>query len=203
VPGAGVTEGSGLVSGVDGTAFSGEANATAQTHLYTGVGPKKELSIGFKGGSEGGNARLSLILIDINGDGRPDQVFQEGGTVMWRPNTGNPETPEFGPAQPVAGLGAFNRSSTQNFTAGAQAYVGPAAGIKDVSRSRTRESIYFTDVNGDGLPDVVDGGAVLFNRLDANGAPSFAADSPTPLGTGAPNRHRGFDHGHARGEGRG
>jgi RHS repeat-associated protein len=192
VPGGSVTEGSGLVSGVNGTAFSGEANATAQTHLYTGVGPKKELSIGFKGGSEGGNARLSLILIDINGDGRADQVFQEAGTVMWRPNTGNPETPEFGPAQPVAGLGAFNRSSTRTLTAGAQAYVGPAAGIKDISRSRTSESVYFTDVNGDGLPDVVDGGAVLFNRLDASGAPSFAADSPTPLGTGVPANTAGL-----------
>ena len=155
-------------------------------------GPRKELSIGFKGGSEGGNARLSLILIDINGDGRPDQVFQDGGTVMWRPNTGNPETPEFGPAQPVAGLGAFNRSSTQTFTAGAQAYVGPAAGIKDFSRSRTSESVYFTDVNGDGLPDLVDGGTVLFNRLNAAGEPSFAADSPTPLGTGAPSNTAGL-----------
>ena len=157
VPGGSVTEGSGKVAGVDGTAFSGEANATNQVHLYTGVGPRKELSIGFKGGSEGGNAKLSLILIDINGDGRVDQVFEDGGTVQWRPNTGNPETPAFGPAQPVAGLGAFNRSSTQTFTAGAQAYVGPAAGIKDFSRSRTSESVYFTDVNGDGLPDLVSG----------------------------------------------
>ena len=92
----------------------------------------------------------------------------------------------------MAGLGAFNRSSTRTLTAGAQAYVGPAAGIKDISRSRTSESIYFTNVNGDGLPDVVDGGAVLFNRLDANGAPSFAADSPTPLGTGVPANTAGL-----------
>ena len=27
---------------------------------------------------------------------------------------------------------------------------------------------------------------MLFNRLDAAGTPSFAADSPTPLGTGVP-----------------
>jgi RHS repeat-associated protein len=193
VPGGGVTEGTGLVSGVNGTAFSGEANGTGQVHLYLGVGgPKKELSAGFKAGSEGGNARLSQILIDLNGDGRPDQVFEAGGTVMWRPNAGNPETPEFGPARPVAGLGAFNRSSTQTLTAGAQAYVGPAAGIADISRSRTSESVYFADVNGDGLPDLVSGGNVLFNRLDAGGEPSFAADSPTPLGTGAPSDTAGL-----------
>src|SRR5262245_55428367 len=36
VPGGSVTQGSGRVSDVSGTAFSGEANASGQTHLYTG-----------------------------------------------------------------------------------------------------------------------------------------------------------------------
>ena len=100
--------------------------------------------------------------------------------------------PEFGPARPVAGLGAINRSSSSTFTAGAQAFVGLAAGIADVSRSRVNESVYMTDVNGDGLPDLVSGGAVLFNRLDASGEPSFSPDSPTPLGSGAPSNAAGL-----------
>jgi RHS repeat-associated protein len=195
VPGGGVTHGSGLVSGIDGTAFSGEANATNLTHLYTGVAlliARKEASAGFKAGSESGDAELSQILVDLNGDGRLDQVFEAGGGVFWRPNTGSLTAPQFGPARPVAGLGAINRSSSSTFTAGAQAFVGPAAGIRDVQRSRISESIYLTDVNGDGLPDLVSGGSVLFNRLDANGEPSFAPDSPTPLGSGAPSNTSGL-----------
>src|SRR5262249_18233890 len=49
VPGAGTTGGSGLVSDVNGTAFSGEANSGDQTHLYTGVAVGatiKEVSVG-------------------------------------------------------------------------------------------------------------------------------------------------------------
>jgi hypothetical protein len=32
---------------------------------------------------------------------------------------------------------------------------------------------YFTDANGDGLPDYVSGGTVWFNHLDGNGVPTF------------------------------
>jgi RHS repeat-associated protein len=192
VPGGGVTQGSGRVSDVSGTAFSGEANASHQTHLYTGftvtgfVGFIKEVSGGFKTGTENGDAKLSQILIDLNGDGRLDQVFIASDGVRWRPNTGSPTAPTFGQNEPVPGLAAINQSSSSAFTAGGEVFVGPGAGLFDVSRTRVSEPLYFADVNGDGLPDLVtNGGVVLFNRLDANGNPSFAPDSPTPLGTGA------------------
>ncbi len=199
VPGAGTTSGSNLVSGVNGTAFSGEANDSGQTHLYTGIAvgtPQKELSGGFKTGGENGTAQLSQILVDLNGDGRLDQVFVSGGSVSWRPNIGTPTAPAFGSMQPVLGLSAINRSSSFTFTAGGEVFVGTiglgAAGLFDVSHSRVGEQIYFADVNGDGLPDLVNNGAVLFNRLDANGNPSFAPDSPTPLGTGAATNTAGL-----------
>src|SRR5262249_38525613 len=98
----------------------------------------------------------------------------------------------FGPAQPVPGLSAINQSSGSTFTAGPEAFVGPGAGLFDVSFGRTSEQVYFTDVNGDGLPDLVSNGAVLFNRLDANGNPSFAPGSPTPLGSGAATNTAGL-----------
>jgi RHS repeat-associated protein len=196
VPGAGTTVGSGLVSGVNGTAFSGEANASDQTHLYTGVAVgvilTKEVSAGAKVGANIDNPQLSQILIDLNGDGRPDQVFLSGSGVFWRPNTGAPTAPSFGPAQPVPGLGAIDRSSGSTFTAGPEAFVGPASGLFDVSFGRSSGQVYFADVNGDGLPDLVSNGAVLFNRLDANGNPSFAPGSPTPLGSGAATNTAGL-----------
>src|SRR5262249_39188502 len=152
----------------------------------------KEVSAGAKVGANIDNPHLSQILVDLNGDGRPDQVFLSDGGVFWRPNTGALTAPSFGPAQPVPGLSAINRSSGAPLTAGPGAVVGPAAGLFDVSLGRISEQVYFADVNGDGLPDLVSNGTVLFNRLDANGNPSFAADSPTPLGSGAPTNTAGL-----------
>src|SRR5262249_59181636 len=178
VPGGGVTQGSGHVDDVSGTAFSGEANASHQTHLYTGftvtgfVGFIKEVSGGFKTGTESGDAKLSQILIDLHGDGRLDQVFIASDGVRWRPNTGSPTAPTFGQDQLVPGLSGINQSSSSTFTAGPEVFVGPGSGLFDVSRTRANERLYFVDVNGDGLPDLVIDGAVLFNRLDANGNPS-------------------------------
>src|SRR5262249_21721247 len=121
-----------------------------------------------------------------NGDGRLDQVFIASDGVRWRPNIGSVTAPTFGQDLPVPGLGAISQSSSSTFTAGGEVFVGPGSGLFDVSRTRVSEPLYFVVVNGDGLPDLVTvGGTVLFNRLDANGNPSFAPDSPTPLGTGA------------------
>src|SRR5215813_8439029 len=107
VPGADTTSSSALLlPGINGTAFSGEANASSQTHLYTGIaiGPQKELSGGAKFGANTDDSHLSQILIDLNGDGRVDQVFVSGSGVRWRRNMGQPTAPSFGPDQPVPGL---------------------------------------------------------------------------------------------------
>src|SRR5262249_20927703 len=193
VPGAGTMAGSGLVSDQSGTAFSGEANSSGQTHLYTGAtvsgftGFAKEVS-----GAETGPASMSQILIDINGDGRADQVFVSNGSVFWRPNTGTlpaPGTPAvltFGQPQPISGLSAIDVASSSTFTQGGEVFVGPLAGMLDQSNTRTSEGTYFSDVNGDGLPDLVVNTTVLFNQgVDANGNLSFGPNSPTPLGSGA------------------
>src|SRR5262249_294049 len=52
----------------------------------------------------------------------------------------------------------------------------------------TTSSTYVSDVNADGLMDLVVGGQVLFNHLDANGIPVFTVDStptPVPISDGA------------------
>ena len=55
------------------------------------------------------------------------------------------------------------------------------------SETFTKDTTYFSDVNGDGLTDLVNDGTVLFNHLDANGVPTFTAnssDTPVPIGAG-------------------
>src|SRR5262249_2005368 len=72
-----------------------------------------------------------------------------------------------------------------------EVYAGAAGlgvtGLYDLSFGQTSTSAYFSDVNGDGLQDLVVGGAVLFNQgVDSSGNLSFAATSPTPLGGATP-----------------
>src|SRR5262249_60277247 len=145
VPGANTPAGSGLVSDQSGTAFSGEANNSGQTHLYTGItvsgftGFAKEVSGGFKFGAENGNANLSQILIDINGDGRADQVYVSDGRVFWRPNTGTLPTPgspgtlAFGAPRQISGLSALDVSSSSTFTQGVDGFRGSGRGMQDPS----------------------------------------------------------------------
>jgi hypothetical protein len=88
-----------------------------------------------------------------------------GGAVSWVKNTGTPGAPSFSTSpQPVAGLGAIDRSSGFTFTAGPEVFAGAAGlgvtGLYDLSFGQTSNSVYFSDVNGDGLPDLVSGGAV-------------------------------------------
>jgi len=61
-------------------AFSGEGDASDQTHLYLGIalGPFKNLSAGAKLGVISDGSRLSAILVDLNGDGLLDQVMVNG-----------------------------------------------------------------------------------------------------------------------------
>src|SRR5262249_46514351 len=85
-----------------------------------------------------------------------------------------------------SGLSAIDVASSSTFTQGGEVFVGPLAGMLDQSNTRTSEGTYFSDVNGDGLPDLVVNTTVLFNQgVDANGNLSFGPNSPTPLGSGA------------------
>src|SRR5262249_58602666 len=93
-----------------------------------------------------------------------------GSSVTWVQNTGTPGAPSFSTSpQQVAGLSAIEQSSGFTFTAGPEGYAGAdglgVRGLYDTSWGQTNNSLYFSDVNGDGLPHVVTtGGAGLFNH---------------------------------------
>jgi RHS repeat-associated protein len=191
ISGATTVTGQRLVSGVRSTGFSADLGRSNQVSSYIGIStdPGKDNSAGFRIGGEDGTNVLDLVLADLNGDGRVDQVFDKGGVIQWRANTGTFAAPEFGAAQTVSGLAIndLNEESSSTVTTGIEGFFAGINGLADIARTRTRNGLYLSDVNGDGLADfVTPGGGVLFNRLDAAGTPSFSADSPTPLGTGVP-----------------
>ncbi len=127
-----------------------------------------------------------LILSDINGDGLPDKVYKQLGLIWYRPNLSthtdfqrytmvndtDPIKKIYGNVKPVRGSLSFLKSFNASLGLGLNlAYtdcttpLGVNAGV-DISTSGSLTDIYFQDVNGDGLTDIVNRGLVLFNTLD-------------------------------------
>lgn len=92
----------------------------------------------------------------------------------------------------VAGINSFSTVKSSTNTGGAKATVGWMAltveAGTDFVKTKTQTTEYFSDINGDGLVDLVSNGKVYFNHIefDANGnaIPTFtesSADTPSPI----------------------
>jgi hypothetical protein len=170
------------------SALSGSVSDSIGGHVYIGFNPAdptKQFSVGGKIGFNFSDNDTLLLMLDINGDHLPDKVFKAGnGAVYFRLNQSGPNgTTTFGTPTQIATLPALAEESSITVSFGAEAYIGVNALIND-AETFTTGSVYFSDVNGDGLPDLVNGGAVLFNHL-ANGVPTFTSnsfDTPVPIG---------------------
>jgi len=187
--------GDGLGSSVpDGSASVVSANTSsgAGGHLYVGFNPvtiSKSGSAGVKVGFNSGSSQGLSALADVNGDNLPDKVFRTGAGVFYRPNLSGPNgQTRFGDTPiRLTNLPGISADRTNSSTTGVESYFGVAAQIDFVSTT-TRSDRYFSDVNGDGIMDQVSNGSVLFGFLDANGNPSYTANSaqtPVPIGPGA------------------
>ena len=129
------------------------------------------------------NQDTKISFLDINGDGLPDKVYKGNSGLSYRPNTLNENgNYSFGDLLPITGLNKLSTTTSRTSGFGTDGSVGfSGIGVsagKNWSTTRSRTDNYFTDFNGDGLPDVVAGGRVNFNTTDG--------------GTGNPlNRHFG------------
>ncbi|MEK7991226.1 MAG: SpvB/TcaC N-terminal domain-containing protein, partial [Thiotrichaceae bacterium] len=177
----------------DASAISGNKSDSIGGHLYIGINllmPTKQMSIGGKGGYSRTKSEGMLAQIDINGDGLPDKVYRDGGGIYYRPNQSGPDGgTRFGSEYKVGNLSRISKGRSSMYSGGAELYMGASVGF-NIAGTFSKTSVFFTEVNGDGLPDIVDNGRVLFNHIDADGHPYFssnAGDTPYPIGQSAVN----------------
>src|SRR5262245_60033276 len=175
------------------SALSGSIGDSVGGHVYVGfnlASPSKNLSAGGKVGFTFSDDDTVLTLLDIDGDRLPDKLYKNhAGAVYVRLNRSGPDgQTTFGDPTPIPSLTELAKESSMTFSFGGEVYVGVGNvgvnGLVNHADTFTTGSVYFGDVNGDGLPDLVDNGAVLFNHLEG-GVPTFtksSLDTPVPVG---------------------
>ena len=106
-----------------------------------------------------------LQLVDINGDGYPDKLYKSIFDNVLRCRPQLPGSNTFGAPVSISGVNSFlyTESSTENYgwEASALSLIGTG---KSWSDGRSNTYTYVSDVNGDGLIDIVDNGSVFINR---------------------------------------
>ena len=164
---------------LDASAISGFSGSSSGGHKYVGLSQTylKQKSFGLKWGDNSGTSIGELMLIDLNGDGLPDKVTKDNDQIFVRlnefrsnGNTGFSQTEHL-----VANVDQFMVESTSTGSVGAEAYFGIMGGV-NLAKTGSLTRVFFTDVNGDGLPDIAANGSVMYNALTPAGIPSFTAD---------------------------
>jgi hypothetical protein len=182
-----------------GAVGSSESNS-GEGHAYIGFNPIDPEKVGSFGGSlqiGGGATEAIAEWLDINGDGLPDKVYRDSdgqgggsasdvndtnrdGPIRYRLNTSKPTDspdfePTFGPEQTVTGITRLSTEGNFGLEGAFEAFPGIEVAF-GLGAEVSWGDAYFTDANGDGLPDYVSVGHVWFNHLDANGTPIFVKD---------------------------
>ncbi|WP_420209289.1 SpvB/TcaC N-terminal domain-containing protein [Candidatus Electronema sp. JC] len=182
----------GLILEGDASAIGGNKNSGGGGHLYVGIGfgNDKKNSVGGKVGFNRSNGKGLLALTDVNGDGLADKVFGSG--TVFRPNLSGPAGgTAFGDPISIK-LGGISKEKSTMVSAGPEGYPGSASIGLNWSNTFSETSSYLSDVNGDGLTDLVSNGSVRFGRPDdpekTRPIPEYGLDSsitPYPIGKGA------------------
>ncbi|WP_189077520.1 SpvB/TcaC N-terminal domain-containing protein [Mangrovihabitans endophyticus] len=170
-------------------AINANTSTSAGGHLYVGVGPvaAKTNSVGVKTGFNATRDTGLLALTDVDGDNLPDKVFTSGGGVVYRKNLAKPggQARFADQVTPLHNLPGIMSQRSSSSTVGVEAYPGGVAAQLDHVDTFTTNERYLSDVNGDGITDLVDGGSVLFGRIGPDGAPVYglSAQTPVPIGS--------------------
>ena len=174
------------------TSLGGSEGENFGFHLFLGFNPwssGKSTAVGGKGGFSHSENDTLFTLIDLDGDNLPDRVYRKGNTIYFQMNESGPENGEtysesFKAFEIIEELDSIGHESSNTFSFGAELYALVASAFINNAESDTESDRYFSDVNGDGLPDFINQGEVLFNHLDENGVPTFTLnsfDTPVPI----------------------
>lgn len=166
----------------DGSALGESADWSFGLHGFVGIGvtaSKSNATVGVGFGYGRQQSSTVASMIDLNGDGLPDRVFDAGVDQQVHFNQGSGEAlstvpPPWDPAASspsvVSGLAdhSLGSSTGNTFDASVQAFYGSGKFGGSVNfganYSLSSSNDIVADANGDGLPDLVNGGKVLFNQ---------------------------------------
>ena len=167
----------------DASALNANGSSGGGGHLYVGVGSRKKSgSIGVKAGFSRSDDKGILALADVDGDALPDKVFKRDGSVFYRKNLARPGgEARFAAAATALTLPGFMRESSDSLNLGIEGYLGGVAAQLNYVDTFAKTSQYFSDVNGDGIADLVDDTRVLFGRLGSDGIPRYGTSDATPV----------------------
>ena len=116
----------------------------------------------------------ALTLIDLNGDGLADKVWKTLVGVWYRKRVPMPNDSIVyeSTSKRIIGVKSFLKETNNTITWGLQASAGCSySGGWPTTKSTT--SVYFADVNADGLPDLITEDGVLFNTTQPGGDVTF------------------------------
>ena len=150
-------------------------------------------------------------IIDINGDGYPDLLYKRNGE--WKCRLFSPLSNSYQTSESVYvsfPTHGFSESITkENYSIGLGAHVGweyktSNLGVNvgaQYTHSSSDNTMYFTDVNADGKPDIVKDGIVWFNNshddtitFDREFTPHKAPDKPCEINYFAIDRGEALDN---------
>ena len=154
--------------------------------VTVGVGPVVPLTTISVGGNfnySRSKSEGALTLIDLDGDGLADKVYKKRGKLYYRKHVADSvyhfhydshehELMDYSDVQNPRNLNDFLSEVSSTTTWGLQLSLGLAySGSWPTTKSTT--SVYFADVNADGLPDLITDGGVLFNVTERDDTVRF------------------------------
>lgn len=185
-------------------ALGGAKSTSSSGSFYVGIGADflkiASAELGYNHSNSSSKSESIMLMVDINGDGLPDKIYKgiynNAERLCFIPNLGNNQFATNGIV--IEGYsGNFSFSKTTSYTNGWSGNVGvkltnnAKASINvgmDWLNSESTTDTYLSDVNSDGLIDIVSNGVVYFNSISGyqNNVPipSFSTNSgitPRPV----------------------